>query len=92
MKKQTEITERNKLIAQFMGLSHLHNQTRVETLKYHSSWDWLMPVVEKIEKTFAYVNIKGCAVNISTIIETSAPTKIEATWIAVVMFIKWYNE
>ena len=60
-------------------------------LKYHSSWDWLMPVVEKIEKTYAYVDIKGCAVNISTIVETSAPTKIEAVYMACVEFIEWYN-
>ena len=64
---------------------------RLNELKYCSSWDWLMPVVEKIEKTYAYVNIKGCAVNISTIVETSAPTKIEAVWHACVEFIEWYN-
>lgn len=60
-------------------------------LLYHTSWDWLMPVVEKIEKTTAFVNIKGCLVNISTIVEVSAPTKLEAVWLAVVEFIEWYN-
>src|SRR5690242_19234149 len=24
------------------------NQVRISSLKYHSSWDWIMPVVEKI--------------------------------------------
>jgi len=46
----------NKLIAEFMGLvvsdsanytSELHTNVDVD-LKYHTSWDWLMPVVEKI--------------------------------------------
>ena len=47
----------NKLIAEFMGLvvsdrdnytSELHTNVDVD-LKYNTSWDWLMPVVEKIE-------------------------------------------
>jgi hypothetical protein len=49
--------ENNKLIAEFMGLvvsnredyhSSLHTNVDAD-LKYHTSWDWLMPVVEKIE-------------------------------------------
>lgn len=34
----------NRLIAEFLGW-HLDPK---RSLKYHSSWDWLMPVVEKI--------------------------------------------
>ena len=55
----------NKLIAEFMGLSHceegwitIPNENRngvseneiSNDLQYHTSWDWLMPVVEKIEE------------------------------------------
>jgi len=49
----------NKRIAEFMGLvvsdsanytSELHTNVDVD-LKYHTSWDWLMPVVEKINLT-----------------------------------------
>ena len=45
----------NKRIAEFMGLvvsdsanytSELHTNVDVD-LKYHTSWDWLMPVVQK---------------------------------------------
>ena len=55
----------NKLIAEFMGLEYApkdkrwddwfdKNGTRVTfgnriPLLYHTSWDWLMPVIEKIE-------------------------------------------
>ena len=57
-------TENNKLIAEFMGMTygdpndnsvmiqmtHQGNEVvPIESMKYHSSWDWLMPVVEKIE-------------------------------------------
>lgn len=32
---------------------------QVEKLSYHSSWDWLMPVVEKIESLGFWVKIMG---------------------------------
>jgi len=59
-------TENNKIIAAFMGLSYCTKHQyegwyknaefneRIcdfDGLKYHSSWDWLMPVVEKICRT-----------------------------------------
>jgi len=46
----TEITEGNKLIAEFMK-NHAVNSPHLKSeseLQYHTSWDWLMPVVEKI--------------------------------------------
>ena len=75
----------------------------LEEMKFHSSWNWLMPVVEKIE------DIEDIDVNILTngtkiykwrtkevIVDNSADisfdNKIEHTYIAVVEFIKWYNE
>ena len=51
----------NKLIAEFMGYikySEQHHDLYCEetgelgefkNLQYHTSWDWLMPVIEKIE-------------------------------------------
>jgi hypothetical protein len=55
-----EINKRNMSIADFMGChkytSSHYNVNHMSMalvlfsdLKYHSSWDWLMPVVEKIE-------------------------------------------
>jgi len=52
-------TRNNKLIAEFMGLvvsdrdnytSELHTNVDAD-LKYHTSWDWLIPVVKKINKS-----------------------------------------
>ena len=40
----------NKLIAEFMGVGKLHEaQSSNQWNQYHTSWDWLMPVVDKIE-------------------------------------------
>ena len=52
----------NKLIAEFMGISidgefayiedegsPLEEVMPINKLNYHTSWDWLMPVIEKIE-------------------------------------------
>jgi len=76
--------------------------------KYHSDWNWLMEVVEKIEKTrrsqwskytFACVKISsfGCDIifygNRKEIIsDIVRPSKIEAVYDACVKFIKWHNQ
>lgn len=67
-----EIIAGNKLIAEFMGMkitsvneidvwvyTDIHNGIMEETNAcFHHSWDWLMPVVEKIAKTkLTYLNV-----------------------------------
>ena len=52
-----ELIENNKLIAEFMGYTPNeygvyqtpHGKYHLDHFSFHSSWDWLMPVVEKIE-------------------------------------------
>ena len=55
-----EALESNKLIAEFVDVilsnyttydGEIPQRYHINDLKYHSSWDWLMPVVEKIEDT-----------------------------------------
>lgn len=111
---EEEITG-NKLIAEFMQMSinldnkiFIWNERRCVDMLYHSSYDWLMPVVEKIEKglseEFRVVILEeDCTIwqkttNQSLMIEFTEVTaavccvsKIEATWLTVVEFIKWYN-
>jgi len=59
---EQEITEGNKLIAEFMGGAikgnivtfnggwENNNQHWITGLQYHTSWDWLMPVYFKLRK------------------------------------------
>ena len=101
---QEEI-EGNKLIADFMGLwkgIDCYEYSKdvcygFKDLKYHSSWEWLMPVVEKIEKIKGVrIFIKGNRCEIFNYgFEMGSPLsvyKIESVWLAVVAFIKWYNQ
>ena len=46
-----EILKGNKLIASFMDVDDSIPHDHQGIYLYHSSWDWLMPVVEKIEAT-----------------------------------------
>lgn len=70
----------------------------VEDLKFHSSWDWLMPVVEKIESLADIVEIKGiqCLIitfdGIDHVIAKTEKTKLASVYSACLAFIQWYNE
>jgi hypothetical protein len=94
--------ENNKLIAEFMGGAlesvavnfkepvqgvFLHHQSQ---LQYHTSWDWLMPVVEKI-KNNSYEDFTLEAIKVSPAYTLHA-CDIEATYKAVLEFINWYNQ
>jgi len=124
-------TENNKLIAEFMGIVYpkLDNVIVIDNvvikedeLQYHTSWDWLMPVAEKIERQhkanfeikclwneFIECSIYQVIVNIEQgemskdraciydpkkiyqYIGDAVKCKREATYKAVVEFIKEYN-
>lgn len=90
-----------------------HKEYRVEPfgyfdaddLKYHSSWDWLMPVVEKINilainnegEMGVYINPNIVTIGenehhpICMITIANHPTLIEMVWFCIVTFIRWYN-
>lgn len=83
----------------------LHKNTDKEPLLFHTSWDWLMPVVEKIECTTidnndnsdnffnVMIEVFECNINGGNIcICESGNTKLEATYKAVVEFINQLNK
>ena len=94
----------NKLIAEFiapLGLRTRYGGYMPENeMRYDTSWDWLMPVVQKIENLGYELIIaeSRCKINHNTdhSIEEAINidiigSKIEATYQAVVEFIKEYN-
>ena len=59
-------------------------------LKYHISWDWLIPVIDKIlssEEYFEYKKTLGIY-NSGVFVNTKF---IKASFDSVVEFIEWYN-
>lgn len=101
-----EQEENHKLFCINEGNSNWYSVS-ANMLEYDTSWDWLMPVVEKIESTKAKegfyfdVDILSTGVIISSAAkhivqitqeEIQSTSKIEAVYNAVVEFIKWYNQ
>lgn len=92
----------NKLIAEFMGMNVHHNDKSmmvtktpqgnevipIDSLQYHTDWNWLMSVIEKIAELYienpqldyqSYDNIRFCV------------PSLQDTYQEVLNFIKDYN-
>lgn len=75
-----------------------------EQLLFHTSWDWLMPVVEKIEvlnkrpfrieetTTTTSLNVEVITDSLGGYISFNKPTKIESVYAVCVDFIKQFNQ
>ncbi len=57
-------------------------------LQYHTSWDWLMPAVEKI----LFKSGDNHAQLDAKLISALSTIDIKQVWFAVIDFIKWFNE
>lgn len=107
--EQKQIEEGNRLIALFDGYEetiapHLikYKEVIVNTnqLQYNKSWDWLMPVVEKIPApdyrgyrieivVQGYVKIEGYPMPTIFTNVSQEGGLLPAVWKAVIEFIKW---
>ena len=75
-----------------------------EEMKFHNNWDWLMPVVEKIETIFngdipiVSISQESCEIEFYDYQRDDQPTyfahggKLKSTLDCVVSFIEWYNQ
>jgi hypothetical protein len=112
-------TENNKLIAEFIGLTYRTKKDyqgwykdssftdricSFDGLKFHTDWNWLMQVVEKIEKEHEFntklwynrtrkdYQMQLFYTDFEKDIIVNSKSKIEAVYNACIEFIKWYNE
>lgn len=102
---EKETIDNNTLIAQYMGYQHFKSSyggwgvatdindmstwIPIEQLKYHSSYDALMPVVHKIFNTTDELlkAFEGLG-----IFEIGLTTPLDEIYQEVVNYINWYNE
>ena len=75
----------NEMIAEFMGVGKLYEaQSSNQWNQYHTSWDWLIPVVNKIEMECEGVPLQ--------LIDVSFYDEIHEVYWAVIEFIKIHNK
>jgi hypothetical protein len=105
------VIETNECISEFMGIEiHRFSKSQQyyengynigEELEYNTSWIWLMPVIDKIEKLGYGVTIgmgEYCVIqndweeDLDEITSMSSNGKLLCTYNAVLQFIEWYNK
>jgi hypothetical protein len=96
----------NEKIAQFMGLENtsVHywitrkGRTHSNELEYDTSWDWLMPVVKKINELMGdyerspFWGLDNAREIVMRLGDSLCQVDIALTNKEVVQFIDWYNE
>lgn len=99
----------NKAIAEFMGLKtyisphgfdycntlFILTEYGKETGKYHKSWDWIMPVVERVrglqKDDFKDIDNQLLENRKAHVTHLRVTESIETIWDKCVVFAKWYN-
>lgn len=104
--EQKTINSQNVKIAEFMDEKgeferKQHRAGTIESLHYHDEWDWIMPVIDKIDKMGATVTIGRmyCEIKFQDPLKHHLKfdnkmvcgIKIRAIHATVVNFIIWYN-
>mgnify|MGYP003136176829 FL=1 len=86
----------NKLIAEFMGVVFHDDENQYynadglhigNTLQYHTSWDWLIPVAQKIIDVYISIDEQ----DEQELQQSILHDKIDAVYRIVVEIIKTYN-
>lgn len=82
-----EVNKGNELIAKFMGVENYETHN-INSRSFHTSWDWIMPVVANIRQKCLRNDILWQPIS-DALINDVDTLKV---WKAVVEFVKFYNE
>lgn len=86
------------VIYPILGIKPHHHKGLIiheSDLQFHTSWDWLMPVVSKMRYMYNHCEVGGTEYIedlISVIAQGCVETHISQVYEGMVGFIKWYNE
>ncbi len=90
------IIEQNILIANFMEWQHhedaKYDAYEMSNLKYHSSWDWLMPVWGKCYNRLLEINSTTCHFYINDMKNALISADIKRAFETLVSAIEFINE
>lgn len=88
----------NASLTPFAAYDFAHGND-LDKLKFHSSWDWLMPVLMEIGNRTGYTLVMNEDVSYwcnegqhDELPEFRGYSNIENIWEAVIEFIKWHNK
>jgi hypothetical protein len=84
--------KKNKFIASFMNSKHTGMSIyKAKEFKYHTSWNWLMPVVDKINILYKSKQLYIFDDVVKNMRENVADVNREGAYNMVIEFIKLYN-
>lgn len=90
--------DNNKMIAEFMGLNidnGVQSDYMEHELKYHKDWNWLMPVVKKINQVCGYDDYNKSRLHLQRVLNdciNENAVGIDEVHKAIVEFINQYNK
>lgn len=95
------ISHKDWVMAQYYSTDkHKKRTTHIKLFKYHESWDWLMPVIGKIEdlgypttiSKWAEEQVNCCSIDGVVDFNSKSDNKLKVTYGAIIEFINWYNK
>lgn len=82
---------KSRLIVPYTDCTLIH----IDSLRYHSDWNLLMPVVERISKVwwtdFNDIEEEVLAIHKNKVTDHLIATEIKIIWQSCIYFIKWHN-
>jgi hypothetical protein len=101
-------TDNNKLLAEFLGYTQPHpdyphttywykkDEAPLTMLSFDTDWNWLMEVVNKVNRTIGVKTIDECTkeewVVYGMVKSLYLGTPIDYVYNACVQFVQWYNK